>query len=214
MSRPDPAAAAVLGDDNINPIFFVYLDFLGDPMRANSSGHDIVPSGTAYPELNGKLFDGITHNFIEVSPVVVAQGGSETVSVEISGLPGLDSDSLNMIGDATRWQGRPAMIWRVIRDRDNVQRGGFQHYYTGYMTSCMISGNAEEQKINVAIETYLAAFSDAPNRTYLSQEQYDSGDYSARAGMQIANGVSSTKGNAASPFIAIGQKFVNKLKPQ
>lgn len=197
MSLPDPAAGAVLEEDVVNPIFFVYLDFLGDPMYANSSAKDITPTGTGIPELDGNTFDGLSYKFIDVSPIRVAQGGSDTVTVKISGLPGLDSESLNLLGDPANWQGRPAMVWRVIRDRDNVQHGGFQHYYTGYMTSCVINGSAQEQQITVAIETYLAAFAEAPGSTYLIQEMFDPGDLSASAGVQIANGVSSTKANGA-----------------
>lgn len=197
MSVPDPTAGATLSDDIIRPIFFVYMDFDGDPIRFNSSGMDLTPMGTGDPDLDGILFSGIGHKFIDISPIRVAQGGSDTVSAQLSGLPGIDSDTLNLLGDPARWQGREARLWRVIRDADNVQQGGFQHYYTGYMTSCAIAGTQEEQRITVAIETYLAAFSDAPNTTYLSQEEYDSGDLSARAALLIANGNSSTSGTGS-----------------
>lgn len=197
MSFPDPSAAAVLDDDIVRPIFFVYMDFQGDPIRFNSSGYDITPDGTGDTELDGILYSGIGHRFIDISAVRVAQGGSDTVTAQLSGLPGIDSDTLNLLGDPARWQGRTARLWRVIRDGDNIQRGGFQHYYTGYMTSCQIAGSGDEQKITVAVETYLAAFSDAPNTTYLSQAEYDPGDLSAKAAIQIANGVTSTAGTGS-----------------
>lgn len=210
MSTPDPSAGAILEEEVIRPIFFVYLDFQGDPARFNSSGHDVTPFGTGVPELDGHLYDGLGYQFIDISSVRVAQGGSDSVTATISGLPGIDAESLNLIGDPARWQGRPARLWRVIRDRDNVQHGGFQHYYTGYMTSCVINGSADEQKITVAIETYLAAFADAPNSTYLSQQEYDPGDLSARAGIQIANGVSSTAG-MGSAFSRLAQNITQRL---
>jgi hypothetical protein len=97
---------------------------------------------------------------------------------------------LTTIGNRANWQGRVARLWRVIRDGQNVQQGGFQHYYTGYMTALNIEGSGETQTITVTIETYLAAFSAASNSTYLDQERYDAGDLSARAAIAIANGIS------------------------
>lgn len=195
MSLPDSTAAAALGDQVIHPVFFAFLDFVGDPVRANSSGHDITPSGTGDDDLDDHLFLGISHVFVDVSPVKVGQGGSESVTAKLSGLPEIDSDTLNMLGDKTNWQGRVARLWRVIRDAEKTQQGGFQAYYTGYMTSLSIGGNEDGQTILVTIETYLAAFSTAPNRTYLDQQRYDSGDESARAAIAIANGVSGANGN-------------------
>lgn len=211
MSLPDPHAAAFLGADVIRPIFFVYMDLDGDQVRANSSGYDITPSGTGDPDLDGHIFYGVTHEFLEVSPVRVGQGGSDTVMARLSGLPSLDADTLNLIGDPRKWQGRVARIWRVIRDASNIQRGGFQSFYTGYMTAADIAGDGQEQSITVAIETYLAAFSNAPMTNYLSQEKYDPGDLSARAAVAIANGVSEgAKG--VTPLGALAYLITNKFR--
>lgn len=195
MSLPDSTAAAALGDPVIKPVFFAFLDFVDDPVRANSSGHDITPSGSGDPDLDDQLFLGIGHEFVDVSSVRVGMGGSESVTATLSGLPELDAETLETIGDKANWQGRVARLWRVIRDASNTQQGGFQAYYTGYMTALAISGDENGQIITVTIETYLAAFSTAPNRTYLDQERYDSGDLSARAAIAIVNGVSGANGN-------------------
>ena len=56
------------------------------------------------------------------------------------------------------------------------------------MTALKHSGSAEGQQLSVTIESYLAVFSVASNRTYLDQERYDSGDLSAQAAIAIANG--------------------------
>ena len=195
MSLPDPVAGAALDLPVIKPVFFAYLDMNTDPVRANSSGHDITPTGTGDVDLDGHLFTGISHAFVDISPVKVGQGGSESVTAKLSGLPVIDSDTLNLLANPANWQGRPARLWRVIRDSLNVQQGGFQPYYTGYMTSVDIGGDASEQIILVTIETYLAAFSQASNRGYLDQARYDAGDLSAKAAIAIANGVSGVVGN-------------------
>lgn len=195
MSLPDSTAAAALEAEVIKPVFFAYLDINTDPVRANSSGHDITPSGTGDSDLDDELFIGIGASFVDISAVKVSDQGTETVIATLSGLPEIDSDTLNLLGDPANWQSRPARLWRVIRDASNVQQGGFQPYYTGYMTSLEIGGDDQGQTISVAIETYLAAFSAAPNRTYLDQGRYDSGDLSPKAAISIANGVSGIVGN-------------------
>lgn len=195
MSVPDPTAAAALEADVIKPVFFAWLDIDGDPVRANSSGHDITPSGTGDPDLDGHLFIGIGHMFVDISSVKVSDQGTETVTATLSGLPEIDDDTLNLIGDAANWQTRVARLWRIIRDASNTQQGGFQPYYTGYMASLEVGGDDAGQLIMVAIETYLAAFSAAPNRNYLDQGRYDSGDQSPKAAIAIVNGVSGVVGS-------------------
>lgn len=192
MSVPDVTAAAALGDAVIKPVFFAYLDIVGDEVRANSAGKNITPTGTGDPDLDDIEYIGVSHQFADVSPIRVSQGGSQSVTARLSGLQAVDTGLLTAIGDRANWQGRPARLWRMIRNASNVHQGGFQPYYTGYMTALNIGGDDGDQFISVTIETYLAAFSAASNRTYLEQERYDSGDLSARAAIAIANGVSGT----------------------
>lgn len=195
MSLPDSTAAAALEAEVIKPVFFAWLDIVGDVVRANSSGHDITPTATGDDDLDDNLFIGIGAGFVDISSIKVSDQGTESVSAQLSGIQELDEDTLNTLGDPANWQGRIARLWRVIRNASNVQQGGFQPYYTGYMTSLEVGGDDSGQTITVTIETYLAAFSAAPNRTYLDQERYDSGDLSARAAIAIANGVSGVVGN-------------------
>lgn len=191
MSLPDATAAAALEESVVRPIWFAYLDFDTDAVRANSSGADVAVSGTGDADLDGFDFIGIGHSFVDISPVKQGVSGSNSVTATLSGITGLDDDVLGLLSDPANWRGRIARLWRVIRNAANVQQGGFQPYYTGYMTDLSVRGDAAGQTITVTIETYLAAFSQASNRTYLDQERYDSGDLSARAAIAIANGISS-----------------------
>lgn len=190
MSLPDVTAGAALSLPVIKPVFFAWLDIDSDPVWANSAGKNITPTGTGDPDLDDIEFTGISHLFTDVSSVNVGRGGSGSVTARLSGLQSVDGDLLAAIGDKANWQGRIARLWRVIRNAENVQQGGFQPYYTGYMTALSIGGDNDGQFVSVTIETYLAAFSQASNRTYLEQERYDAGDLSARAAIAIANGVS------------------------
>ena len=188
MSTPDATAVAALAASTIKPVFFAFLDFVGDQVRANTSGADRTPTGSGDADLDGHLFVGISGTFVTVSPVKFSEGGSESVTAELSGIPGVDDDTLALLANPANWQGRDARLWRIIRNAANVQQGGFHAYYTGKMTSVSLAGGASEQRIRVTIESYLAALSQASNRTYLDQSRYDAGDESARAAIAIANG--------------------------
>lgn len=188
MSLPDATARAALSAEVIKPVFFAWLDILGDQVRANTSGADFTPTATGDVDLDGFSFLGINARFIDISPVRYSQGGSESVTAELSGIAGVDSATLALIDDPANWQGRNARLWRVIRNSINVQQGGFHAYYTGKMTALSHGSSDSGQTIRVTIESYLSAFSQASNRTYLSQDRYDAGDLSAKAAIAIANG--------------------------
>lgn len=196
MSRPDAAASAALDADFIQPEFFAFLDIVGDPIRCTTYGRDIVPTGTGFAELDGQMFYGIRGDLVDVSPVRAKQGGTDRVTAKISGLLGLDQETLDQIGDRANWQGRVAMLWRMIRDTTGAQQGGIQHYYTGYMTALQIGGGPTTQTIEMTIEGWLAAFSQASNRTYLDQAEFDPDDHSAEASIAIANGISTSPATA------------------
>jgi hypothetical protein len=188
MSLPDATHAAALDAEVVKPVWFAWLDFVGDPVRANTSGANITPSGTGDPDLDGDEFFGITARLVTVSPVRVKEGGSDAVTAELSGIRGLDATDLALLNNPANWRGRDARLWRVIRNAANVQQGGFHPYYTGKIVALSHSGDSEGQIIRVTIESYLAVFASASNRTYLNQEEYDPGDLSARAAIAIANG--------------------------
>lgn len=196
MSLPDATASAALDADVIRPLWFAYMDFVGDPVRACTAGHNVTVAGSGKPDLDGEYL-GLDPRLINISPVKSSPGGSDTVTATLSGIRGLDDEDRALLAVPANWQGRTVRLWRAIRDANNVQQGGIQHYYTGYMMALTHSGSAEELSIEITIESYLAAFSEASNRTYLSQEDFDAGDLSGRAALAIANG------NQTSPLIGV-----------
>lgn len=191
-ARATGDASAALGERYVRPVFFAWLDIDGDPVRANTSGRTLAfaPGATGDPDLDGHEFGGISCDLVTVSPVKEQDGGSSTVTVRLSGLVGVDDALLAVIGDAAKWQGRLARLWWLIRDANDADRGAATPFYTGYMISLSITGSSREQVLELSVESYLAAFSAASNRTYLEQELFDPGDLSARAAIAIANGIS------------------------
>lgn len=202
MSRPDPIAGAAL-DGDIKPIWLIYLDFLDDPLRGCSAGQTLTFSGTSDPDLEGHTFDGINSKMLDVTDISTSDGGTDTVTVRISGLPDLDADAINDVNNPQIYQGRVARLWRIVRNSDSEQMGGIQPYYTGYMVGCFIDSQPDESVIEIQVEGYIAAHSAPSMRTYLDQELYDSGDLSARAAIAIANGT------GADPAIRSSNPFEN-----
>jgi len=188
VSLPDATYSAALDEPIVKPAWFAFLDFVGDPVRANTSGKDIVPSGSGDADLDGETFVGISGELVAVSPVKIGEGGSETVTAQLSGIPGLDDDEIALLNDPANWRSRDARLWNIVRNSANVQQGGFHSYYTGKMVGLTHSGSGEGQVLTVTIESYLGVFSEPSNNTYLDQDRYDPGDESARAAIAIANG--------------------------
>ena len=190
MARPDATAGAALENNQpFLPVYFIYLDFDGDPVRANTSGRDLTLAGTGQPDLDGEYF-GVSPKVVSVSPVRMASGGSKPVTVRASGLPDLDDDLLEAIHNRTAWQSRTARLWQMIRNVDRVPQGAIRHYHTGYMMNVAVRGARGSQIIDLTIESYLASYSAPSGRTYLDAEDFDPGDMSARAAIAIANGIS------------------------
>ncbi len=187
MSRPDATALAALQEPVIRPKWFGFLDFENEPVRATTAGRDVTFNGTGDADLDGFTFEGINPDVIDISPVYAREGGSEQVTARLSGLIDLDNDLLNEIGDRAHYMGRTARLWRTISNAADVQQGGVQHYYTGYMVDLSIRAAPEGQVIELVIESYLSAFTQPSNRDY-DQSRYDPGDNSYAAAIAIANG--------------------------
>lgn len=199
MGHLDATASAALDAEVVLPVHFIFLDIVGDPLRANTSGRNLTISGSGITNFDGTYL-GIPAKFVSVSDVKASQTGSDTVTAGLSGLINLDNDLLNVLGDKTLWKSRLGQLWRMIRDETRTQQGGVQHYYTGYMTNMQVGGSRQSQTIQVSLENYLAAFASASNATYLNQADFDPGDLSAKASIAIANGVSANPLTSNTPL--------------
>ena len=193
---PDSTAKAAL-NSHFSAAWFIFLDISGDPLRVTTFGTDVVVSSSGDSELDGTYIssDG---RLIAVGDVGNSESGSETLTITLSGITSIDAALVADIADKSLWQGRLARIWCRIYDEDGVTaQGAIFPVYTGYMSSVQITAGAETQTMTLSIENYLAFFSDASNRSYLNQKDYDSSDVSAAATMAAANGLQRGSGAAA-----------------
>jgi len=190
-STPDATAAAALAASTRRPITFCYLDILEEPIRVTDAPYSFTFTNTGDEDLDGFTFNAVDPRVVSVATVKAKEGGTDTVTLTLSGLLGVDSDLLNTIGNKANWQGRDARLWKAMLDLQTFElRGGLWSFYTGYMSVPKIVGDKNSQTILLDLESYLAFFGQASNRTYLDQNLYDPGDRSAELAVAIANGAS------------------------
>lgn len=189
--RPDSAAQAALAADVRRPVTFAWLDLKGEPIRVTNGPYSVTFAGTGDPDLDGFTFTAIDPRVVSVGMVKAKEGGTDTLTLQLSGLAGVDDELMTQIGDRSNWAGRDCRLWRAMLDPQNLTRiGNLWSYYTGYMSVPKITGDRQNQVINLSVESYLAFFGQASNRTYLDQQSYDPADQSAALSIAIANGAS------------------------
>jgi hypothetical protein len=188
--RPDASAQAALDSSVRRPVTFAWLDILGEPLRVTDAPYSMSFSGTGDEDLDA-TFDAVDSRVTSVSPIKLREDGSETVTFTLSGLAGVDDELMTLIGDKSKWQGRDCRVWRGMLDPSTLQLIGVVWAdHTGVMSSPKITGDKASQKILLESESYLTYYSQASNRSYLDQAEYDPGDLSAQMAIAIANGAS------------------------
>lgn len=203
----DSTTQVALQSTILNWRALLYIDFLGDTLRATSSIYDKTIAASGDPELDG-TYIAYGMDVMEVGPVKHNETGSDTVTVNLNGLV-VNTDLLNAIGDRSKWQGRTARLWFFVADQNEAQIGSIIPYYTGYMNDVVINGSANSQTITLTIENYLASLAGAPNKTYMMQSIFDAGDYSAAATLGAANGIAT--GTSAGYNTMMGAIMSGKL---
>jgi hypothetical protein len=194
VSGPSPLAAEALNAGTRRPVTFCYLDIAGEPVRVTDAPYDVTFVDTGDDDLDGHTFMAVDGRVVSVGVVKAKEGGSDTLTLELSGLQGVDGDLMNQIGTRSNWQGRDARLWKAMLDPVTLAFiGAVWPYYTGYMAVPKIVGDQNSQTISLDVETYLAFFSQASNRTYLDQDLYDPNDRSAELAIAIANGANKPK---------------------
>jgi len=191
MNGPDLAAQAALAERVRRPVTFCFLDIAGEPVRVTDAPYSFTFAGTGDEDLDGFTFEAVDARVVSVGDVKAKEGGTDTLTLTLSGLAGIDGETMNSIGNRANYQGRDARLWKAMLDPVELTRiGAIWPYYTGYMAVPKISGDQTSQTISLEIETYLAFFGQASNRTYLDQASFDPGDLSAELAIAIANGAS------------------------
>jgi len=188
MPAMDSTAKAALDGTVFAPAFFLWLDVSGDPIRITTFGKNFTFASTGDPDLDGFTFNAFDGRALQVGDVANTENGSDTLTIELSGIVTIDTALLADIGNKALWQGRLCRLWFAIYDADGVTpQGAVVPYYTGYMSSVEIVPSAKTQSIRLQVENYLVAFNQASNRSYLNQKDYDAADNSAAATIASAN---------------------------
>ncbi|WP_298810627.1 hypothetical protein [uncultured Sphingomonas sp.] len=188
---PDSAGAIALAARLRHPVTFCFLDIRDEPVRVTNAPYAFTFANTGDVDLDGFTFEEVDPRVVSVGTVKARDGGSDTLALELSGLPGVDAELIEQIGTRANWQGRDARLWKAMLDPEDPTRIlSLWSYYTGYMAVPRIGGDRSSQTITLEVETYLAFFGQASNRTYLDQSSFDPGDRSAELSIAIANGAS------------------------
>src|SRR5690606_36861074 len=130
---PDEDFAAALAEEVVGPAWFIFVDLDGDPIRVTTSGYEVTFTDTGDAELDGQVFSPIDPSVVDVSEVVQREGGSEPVTVTLSGMLDVDQDVLDVMGDPAKYQGRVCRPWVGARDATGAFAGLAVPYYTGWM---------------------------------------------------------------------------------
>jgi hypothetical protein len=193
----DATAKAAMDGSELAVAWFLYLDISGDPLRVTTLGKDFTFSSTGDADLDGKTFAAFDGRPLSISNVNNSESGSETLTLELSGIVSIDTALLADIANVALWQGRVCRLWFQVYDAAGVSpQGAIVPYYTGYMVGVDLTDSPKAQSIRLSVENYLAAFSQASNRSYLNQKDYDAADTSAAATMAAANGARKATGGA------------------
>ena len=186
-------AASLVG--NILPFWVGWVDINGDPVRVTTLPRDIAFASTGDTDLDGFTFESVPAAFVAVSPVTHQEGGSDTVTATLSGLPGGDDGLLSAISTPSNWRGRSARLWRGLAD-SNFTPTILEGYYTGFVVSMRLVGDPTTQTVELEIENYLASLTTARGRTYQDQAEHDALDVSAARIRAAANGMQTATGIA------------------
>jgi hypothetical protein len=188
MPSFDATAGSAL-DGSFAPAFFIFLDIVGDPIRATTFGSNVTFSGTGDADLDGQTFSAVDPTVLSFGDADADEGGSDTFSVFLSGIVTIDTALMAAIGTTSNWRGRTVRVWTLIYDATGTTaQGGVASWKTGYASQILIHPSPTEQTIELRVENYLAAFSEASERGYSSQKEFDPADTSAAATLAASNG--------------------------
>lgn len=186
MSLPVSPAKDALGNQILRLSELVFLDIVGDPVRATTHPTPLTFVGNPDADLNG-TFDAINSDVVDIGGIEHTIENSSTLTITLSGLSPNNDDLLAVVNDRSLWAGREAIIWHMVADEAAQQIGQPWRHYTGRVTQMTSMSKNDSGVILLSIENYLASLSEPSNRSYMSQSVYDSGDRSAEASLAAAN---------------------------
>lgn len=184
------AGLAALAAAHVNEYWLAWLDIAGDVIRVTDAPYPIsfAAGATGDADLDTYTF-ARTAQLITITEISHSDKGADTVTAIVSGIPGIDTTTLNQIGNRANWQTRAARVWGLLLD-DSGGVIAVSPYTGGYMVALKIAGSATSQTISLEIESFLSSHVEGSGRTWLNQAEYDANDNSAAQTIAAANGLS------------------------
>lgn len=124
MNGPDLAAQAALAERVRRPVTFCFLDIAGEPVRVTDAPYSFTFAGTGDEDLDGFTFEAVDARVVSVGDVKAKEGGTDTLTLTLSGLAGIDGETMNAIGNRSNYQGRDARLWKAMLDPVELTRIG------------------------------------------------------------------------------------------
>lgn len=165
---------------NPTPIWFLWLDVEGDPLRMHTGLGEITfgASETGDPALDGYTFTGLGQ-LATIGQIQESENGSGPVSITV---PGVDPEVAGFkpfIADARRWQFRRAVLWFSYVTADGTGLvDSPEREKTGRMDDMDIEHSGDTCTITLNLEGFAASSGPPLNSRYADQAEIDPDDIS------------------------------------
>lgn len=194
-ARPntDGAVGAALDGSELNLVYIIRLDVVGDPLYAWTGYGDLTfaPGQTGDSALDGMTFQGITHLIAEVGAVQDARGGSGALEITLPGADLTDEALRQVVYDRRTWQFLPGRVWMAFLDENEQLIGKPIRLKSGRMDQMPVEeadGSAGgEGTVKCVIEGQQAYASPALATRYAEQAELYPTDTSQKWVWQLAN---------------------------
>lgn len=155
-------------------------------------GSIIAPNNSGDSLLDGRQFDAIAHELIDIGENTYSMNGSGefTLTLNVPAAPDITIAAASVY--PSEYQGRSAVLWRAIK----IDSGDplaqpvwlFRRIRSATMDKVEIQADGSYHKFVLTLESHSGKITNATNQTYLNQRRYDPNDRSQDFAPSIANG--------------------------
>lgn len=155
-------------------------------------GSIIAPANSGDSLLDGRQFDAIAHELIDIGENTYSMSGSGefTLTLNVPAAPDITIAAASVY--PSEYQGRSAVLWRAIK----IDSGDplaqpvwlFRRIRSATMDKVEIQADGSYHKFVLTLESHSGKITNATNQTYLNQRRYDPNDRSQDFAPSIANG--------------------------
>lgn len=193
MLNNTPELVTAISQPSITTYIAARLNFKNETMFLwTGVGSITAPANTGDALLDGKTFDSISHELIEIGENTFSTTGSGELTVSLNVPADADLTITAAQTIPAEYQGRSAVLWRVVKlvqsDPLAAPTWYFRRIRSGTMDKVEVQADGMSHKFTLTIESHSGKISNATNQTWLNQRQYDPNDSSQDFAPSIANG--------------------------